>query len=69
MPRVGKKSFSYDEDGYMKAQAEADRTGQPMITGYAMGGTAADFVSDKERRRLADDYIANSSAVNPDFAP
>ena len=37
MPRVGKKHFSYDDEGYAAAQAEADRTGKSMITGYARG--------------------------------
>ena len=68
MPRVGKKHFSYDEDGYAKARALSEKTGEPMVTGYAQGGTAADFVSDKERQKLEDDYLANSAAVNPEFA-
>jgi len=68
MPRVGKKHFSYDEDGYAQARALSEKTGEPMITGYAQGGTAADFVSDRERQKLEDDYLANSAAVNPEFA-
>ena len=60
MPRVGKKNFSYDDEGYAAAQAEADRTGKSMITGYARGGSVDDLleegartVSDADRRKLA----------------
>ena len=74
MPRVGKKNFSYDEEGYEKARAEADRTGKSMITGYARGGSVDDLleegartVSDADRRKLARDYESNSRAANRDF--
>ena len=74
MPRVGKKNFSYDDEGYAAAQAEADRTGKSMITGYAMGGSVDDLleegartVSDSDRRKLARDYENNSRAANRDF--
>ena len=74
MPRVGKKHFSYDDAGYAAAQAEADRTGSSMITGYARGGSVEELisegsgkVSDTERRRLAKDYENNSRAANRDF--
>ena len=74
MPRVGKKSFSYDDAGYAAAQAEADRTGKSMITGYARGGSVEDLleegartVSDSDRRKLARDYENNSRAANRDF--
>tara|TARA_R110000772_G_scaffold37138_3_gene88460 strand:+ start:188 stop:763 length:576 start_codon:yes stop_codon:yes gene_type:complete len=74
MPRVGKKHFSYDDAGYAAAQAEADRTGSSMITGYARGGSVEELisegsgkVSDAERRRLAKDYENNSRAANRDF--
>tara|TARA_R100001463_G_scaffold20491_1_gene49874 strand:- start:2746 stop:3261 length:516 start_codon:yes stop_codon:yes gene_type:complete len=75
MPRVGKKNFSYDDEGYEAAQAEADRTGKSMITGYARGGSVDDLleegartVSDSDRRKLAKDYEKNSRAANKDFA-
>lgn len=75
MPRVGKKHFSYDDAGYAAAQAEADRTGKSMITGYARGGSVDDLleegartVSDADRRKLARDYEKNSRAANRDFA-
>jgi hypothetical protein len=74
MPRVGKKHFSYDDAGYAAAQAEADRTGKSMITGYARGGSVDDLleegartVSDADRRKLARDYEKNSRAANRDF--
>lgn len=74
MPRVGKKHFSYDDAGYAAAQAEADRTGKSIITGYARGGSVDDLleegartVSDAERRKLARDYESNSRAANRDF--
>ncbi len=74
MPRVGKKNFSYDDEGYAAAQAEADRTGKSMITGYARGGSVDDLleegartVSDSDRRKLARDYENNSRAANRDF--
>ena len=74
MPRVGKKNFSYDDEGYAAAQAEADRTGKSMITGYARGGSVDDLleegartVSDADRRKLARDYESNSRAANRDF--
>jgi len=74
MPRVGKKHFSYDDAGYAAAQAEADRTGKSMITGYARGGSVEDLleegartVSDSDRRKLARDYENNSRAANRDF--
>jgi len=74
MPRVGKKNFSYDDEGYEAAQAEADRTGKSIITGYARGGSVDDLleegartVSDAERRKLARDYENNSRAANRDF--
>ena len=74
MPRVGKKHFSYDDAGYAAAQAEADRTGKSIITGYARGGSVDDLleegartVSDAERRKLARDYENNSRAANRDF--
>lgn len=74
MPRVGKKNFSYDDEGYAAAQAEADRTGKSMITGYARGGSVDDLleegartVSDSDRRKLARDYESNSRAANRDF--
>jgi len=74
MPRVGKKHFSYDDAGYAAAQAEADRTGSSMITGYARGGSVEELisegsrkVSDAERRKLARDYENNSRAANRDF--
>ena len=74
MPRVGKKHFSYDDAGYAAAQAEADRTGKSMITGYARGGSVDDLleegartVSNADRRKLARDYEKNSRAANRDF--
>ena len=74
MPRVGKKHFSYDDEGYAAAQAEADRTGKSMITGYARGGSVDDLleegartVSDADRIKLARDYEKNSRAANRDF--
>ena len=74
MPRVGKKHFSYDEEGYEKARAEADRTGNSLITGYAEGGSVdelleegARVVSDKDRQRIADEYDRNSRAANRDW--
>jgi len=74
MPRVGKKHFSYDEEGYEKARAESDRTGKPMITGYAAGGSVDDLldegsrlVSDADRRRIAKEYDRDSKAANKDF--
>ena len=75
MPRVGKKHFSYDDAGYAAAQAEADRTGKSIITGYARGGSVDDLleegartVSNADRRKLARDYEKNSRAANRDFA-
>ena len=70
MPRVGKKHFSYDDAGYAAAQAEADRTGKSIITGYARGGSVDDLleegartVSNADRRKLARDYEKNSLDV------
>tara|TARA_X000000368_G_scaffold336822_1_gene274572 strand:- start:44408 stop:44812 length:405 start_codon:yes stop_codon:yes gene_type:complete len=74
MPRVGKKHFSYDEEGYDKARAEADKTGKPMITGYAGGGSVEDLldegsrlVSNADRERIAREYDRDSKAANRDF--
>ena len=50
MPKVGKKSYSYDQSGMTKAREEAKKTGKEMTIEYNEGGMVESYQNQVKRK-------------------